>query len=653
MERCFPAEPTEANPVVRDEFSKRGLTRAVEVAEQILARPEHPDRDRALFVAGKASVALQRKQAGAAFLTRFVTEHPGAAEAGLAHYALAELADDGGDPGAAVPHYRAALEQLDGAAAIQARYQLAWTLHRAGDPAAAADAMAALLAEADGLDDEARAAALQDLENWLAAAGDAARTVALLQQAEGPRAVEAAQRVADDRMADEQWDVADAHYAALLGAWPDDERASRWQVARVDAAMGAGDAAEAAAAVRSLIDGFGPGSAWDTAHRTAADHRRAAQQVEEAARSTIATLHQGRAADGTDGATIEALYRRYLEAYEAADKAHEVRLALAALLQQEGRPLDALDEVIAAVEASAGRDRGAQAARLAMDTIEPQLPDLATPAEGPPTPYEERLLRLAEVFAAGYPRHTDGAAYGLGAGRVRVRHGQLREGIAQLVAVTRDHPTAPEARAAAAAAVHAHFQREDWPASLALADQLLADRRLTAAHPDLGDTLAQARCAARFNQAVIDWEAGDPAGAARSFEALAKEYPDAEEAPVSLLYAATALVEAGDTSRAGMVYRRMYSTYPDHERAPQALEDEAVMRWEKDDFGGAAALLCKLQQDYPDHERAAWALYTAAWLYDQESRFDEAIDCYDRLVRTYPDAPESAEAAPRLQELRE
>jgi len=655
MERCFPADPLRANPVVHDDWSEGCLGRAVEVAERILERPDHPDRDRALFVAGKASIATRRAQAGAAYLTRFVEQRPGAEEAGLAHYALAELAADNGDHDAAIPHYRAAIEALPAPATVQPRYQLAWNLSKGGEARAAIDEMRTLLAMPDGLAEEPRAEALQDLENWLAQLGDAAVTADALRGCEGDRAVDAVERVAADRMAAQRWEVADAHYAALLQAWPGDPRASGWQVARVDAAVGAGDWAGTIAAASTLMEGYGPSSPHAAAHRGDAEHKRLALQVEETARSTIGTLHRDRVTSGNPTVSdLEGLYRQYLAAFPAASKIHEMRMALAALYQEDGQPESALDEMIAAVEASAGRERGAQAARLALEVIKPRLPDLQTTTPSDPmNPYEEQLLLLAEVFNAGYPRHGDGAVYALAAGRVRVLHGQLDEGCAQLLEVTRRYPTTPEARSAAAAAVHAHLDREDWPQTLLISDQLLGDSRLTAAHPDLAETLGQARSTAHFNQAVAHWDCGDPAGAAKAFEALAREQPNDERAPIALHYAATALHESGDTTRAGVLYRRVYTNYPDHELAPQAIEDQSSMRWAMEDMAGAASLLCKLQQTYPDHERAVWALYTAAWLYDQESRFDEAIGCYDLLIRTYPDAPESYESAIRLEELQE
>ncbi len=649
--RCYPEDADEANPVVRDEFSRRCLSRAVEVAREITTIEGHDHRDRALFVAGRASIALNRPAEGADLLRQFLEEFPDGEEAPLAHVALAELARDAGDLEGAAGHYRAAAVAVDGAAGAHLRYRLAWCLRDAGRPGEGAEALADLLAMSEGPEDAARQVATEDLAVFLAEAADADLTLRLAggigDDGAAPYLVE---RVAGALMAGGRTAAAARLSAAMVERWGDRLEAPSWRVARIDAPAAVDDDAAVAAAVRALMERFGPGSPHARSHGAEEGYRAQALRTEEAARSTIGRLHAERDRAGSlSDEEIEELYRAYLEAFPDAGRRAEMRLALAALLESAGRVPDALDEMLVVVGDEAGRERGVQAASLAMDLIAGHLPDQRAP--GPLTDVEQRLVRLAEIFADGYRRHPDGARYLAAAGQVladRGRHDRARE---MLVSVTERFPSSPEARPAAALAAETTLATGDWSATAALVDQLLANDRLAAAHPDLAAVLARTRSTARFKHAEEVAADGDPAGAAALFEQVAAEDPDGELAAAALLNAAISRDEAGDGSRAAMLFRRVYSDHPDHALAPTALEQDAYLRWEREDYAGAARLYRRLADDYPASDRAAWALYTSAALDDQEGRFDEAIEGYSSLLERFPTAPECADAEARLREL--
>lgn len=649
-ERCFPDESEEANPVVRDEWSRTCLDRAVEVADEILDRPGHTNRDRALFVAGKASIALRRPAAGGEYLTRFLDEFPEADEAPLAHYSLAEANWEEDAFADAVPHYRMAVEGLAPARTALPRYRLAWSLHRIGRTAEALDVLAELLGSDRELSDEVRVTAVADVGALALGLGDAGVTLEVLQKVHGEDAPGQATAVAGALMSDGRTAEASEHFGAMIERWPIRLEAASWQVGRLDAAWGEDDLATVCEQLSGLMAGFGPTSPYAAERGSGREDRKATLQVEEASRSGVARLHQRRRDGGTpDAAALETLYREYLRTFAGAERAADVRMALAALLEEEGRPLDAVDEMLAVVEAFEGREKGAQAARVAAESLGGLLPDEGR--GGPLAPAEERLIRLAELFIAGYPRHPDGAAYLLRAGDCLVRRGQPARGEELLREVTRRYSTEREARQAAAALVEARLEAEDWGAASALAGELLADSKLVSAHPDLAQVLGKGKAVARFNVALQLSEAGDPAAAAVEFEAVAAD-PEAGELQIrALFYAGTCQAESGNASKAGMTFRRLYTRHPADEMAPGAREQEAQLRWQREDHAGAAALYRGLADAYPHHERAAFALHTAAALYDQEGMFDEAIDGYRQLLSRHPDAEQADQVRARLAEL--
>jgi len=649
-ERCFPDESKDANPVVRDEWSRTCLGRAVEVAEEILARPGHAHGDRALFVAGKASVALRRPAAGMEFLERFVVEYPAAEEAPLAHYSLAESAWDEDGFEEAIPHYRAAIQGLPPERSALPTYRLAWSLHRTGDTAEALGVLADLLDGELELEAEVRDTAVADVEALALALGDPTVTLDVIGRVHGEAAPSVASSVAGALMGDGRTGRAGEHYAAMIERWPTHVEAASWQVGRIDGAWATDDRSGVRGELSRLMIGFGPGSPYAEARGSGAEDRRAMLQVEETSRSGVARLHQLHRDGGDPGAPeLEALYRGYLDVFPGAERAAEVRMALASLLHEEGRGAQAVDEMLGVVEAFAGRERGAQAARVAAEAIAGLLPERVSP--GALDPAEERMVRLAELFASGYPRHPDGAGYLYEAGERLLQRGQRDRGEELLWDVARRYPTEPRARSAAAALVQSRLEVEDWGETAAMAAELLALDELVAAHPDLAQVLGQGKATARFNAALQLSEAGDPAAAAAEFEAVAADREAGDLQTRALYYAGVCLADSGNVSKAGVTFRRMYTRFPDAELAPEARQQEAQLRWQREDYTGAAALYRALADAYPHHELAADALYTASALYDQEGLFDEAIAGYRAYLEGYPEGLEAGAVHVRLSEL--
>ncbi len=641
-ERCFPEDGGRANPIARDEWSRTCLGRAAEVAGEIITRAGHPDLDRALFVSGKANIALKRPAEGRAHLERFVEAFPDAEEAPLAHHSLAELSWEEEDYAAAVPHYRAAADGLPPERAGLPRLRLAWSLHHGGDTAAGIDALVALLGgPAQG---EVVETARADLAAMVLSLGDATATLDAMTAVFGEGAPRHVAETAGALLTAGRHGEAAAHFQLLAERHGEHDEAPSWQVGVIDAAWVAGDVDGVAAGVRALLDTFAPG-----APRAAAGNH-AALQVEEAARSNAGKLHERQRERGEPTpAVIEALYRAYLGRYGGTDRSWDVWMALAALLQEQGRTLEAVDEMLAVVEGLAGRDRGAQIARLAAETLVPMVDDEVE--AGPLTAADERVVVLAERFSSLYPRHPDGGNYLLVAGDLLIERGEAERGEALWLRIAERYPAAEAARNASASLVQSRVAAERWDEALALSEELMAHESLVAAHPDLGEVLGRGRATARFNRAHVIWEAGDPAAAAPEFEAVAADGAAAELQTRAQFYAGTCLAEAGDVSRAGVTFRRLYTRFPEDELAPQAREMEANLRWESEDFAAAAALFRALADTFPDHERAPYALHTAAALHDQQGLFDEAIEGYQAYLQRFPDGAEAEGVRERLDEL--
>ena len=652
VERCFPSDSRLTNPVARDDWSRSCLTRAVEVAEEIAADPTHRDRSRALFVAGKASFALNRPSAAEDLLTRFIDEYPDDPEVPLAHYSLAEKAYSAGEFETATEHYRGAEAALAGAEAARPRYRLAWCHQKTGDVAGGIDVLAILLAAPEGLDEVQRTTARGDLVAMATELADAETTVEAACRGTGGDAAALVFEVASALMTEGRHEAADEHFAALLNSWAAHSDAPVWQLGRLDSAYERDDWLAVSSAAAGLMLHYGPDSEFMSVQPGNDETRLLGARIEEAVRDAIGRIHQ-RALDkgpvhGVPGPGVERLYTEYLKHYEGAAKAPQMRLALGSVYHEQGKGLDALATFLEVVDDQAGRELGAQAGRLAADEIKKGLDK-----GGDDTPaFEDGLIQLADLFARGYPRHSDGIQYALAAGRVLADRGNVDEATATLVAAALRLPASPEASACAALAVEIHLEAEAWERALEVIEQLLDESRLLSAHPSLTDVLRASRAAASFNQAMAVWETGDPGTAASLFDAVATDAPDGDLAPKAMYNAAICHGESGNGSRAAMTLRRLFTGHPDSELAPEAMSQAAYLRYEKGEYTGAADLYAQLVDAYPGHEQAAYHQHMAAALYDQEGVFDRAIESYENLLKRYPDSAEATEARPRLEELK-
>jgi soluble lytic murein transglycosylase len=150
------------------------------------------------------------------------------------------------------------------------------------------------------------------------------------------------------------------------------------------------------------------------------------------------------------------------------------------------------------------------------------------------------------------------------------------------------------------------------------------------------------------SQAVVS-----PASAVRTFDALAKEFPENPLADDALFVAADLLAQDGDTAGALVRLDRIAQRYPEGDQLGEALFKAFWLRDRAGDGKGALAALAALEtarasaEESYDVERAR---YWRGRVLDQQKRTDEAVGLWQALAVDHPGTYYGLVARERLAE---
>ncbi|RPH70529.1 MAG: transglycosylase [Myxococcaceae bacterium] len=144
-----------------------------------------------------------------------------------------------------------------------------------------------------------------------------------------------------------------------------------------------------------------------------------------------------------------------------------------------------------------------------------------------------------------------------------------------------------------------------------------------------------------------------PASAVKTFDALAKEFPENPLADDALFVAADLLAQDGDTAGALVRLDRIAERYPEGDQLGEALFKAFWLRYRARDEKGALAALAALErarasaEESYDVERAR---YWRGRVLDQQRRTDEALVLWEALAVEHPGTYYGLVARERLAE---
>ncbi len=141
---------------------------------------------------------------------------------------------------------------------------------------------------------------------------------------------------------------------------------------------------------------------------------------------------------------------------------------------------------------------------------------------------------------------------------------------------------------------------------------------------------------AYLHKALAQAEAGDAAGARRTYRTFARDYPDDPLAPEALWQSGTRALGDGNQVEAAADFMALADAFPTSELAPRALYALGVGAFIDQLYSQASQALTRLQTGYPDHRPDAVAYWLGRSL-AAEGKTDAARAQWQGLVDHTPD----------------
>lgn len=112
-----------------------------------------------------------------------------------------------------------------------------------------------------------------------------------------------------------------------------------------------------------------------------------------------------------------------------------------------------------------------------------------------------------------------------------------------------------------------------------------------------------------LHKALAQAEAGDPAGARRTYRTLARDYPESPQAPEALWQSGMAALNEGNQIEAAVDFLALADSFPASAQAPQALYALGIGAISKQLYSQAVPVFERLQGSYPDYRPEAVAYW--------------------------------------------
>ena len=483
-------------------------------------------------------------------------------------------------------------------------------------------------------------------------------------------------KVAEAYLGQAEYDRAVDTFAFLIALEPDSLTSAAWQRRVIETWLSALDTPEALAAIKTLVDGYGPDSAWARTQRNRDGLTRSLAASEELIRTTAKNLHAEaqarekaskppRRPDDADTA-YEARYRtflatqglvgayqlaaagydQYLRGFGAAPAAAELRFYRAQILFFKLFQFEpAGDEFLAVGKAAPVGPFHKDALMGAMAAFErARPPDTAGKREL--VDVDKKFAEAVDLYATLFPADPALVDVIFKNGQRFFDYGDYDEAIKRFgVIVTRypDHPDAGAAgdRILAALTKADDFENiEEWARRLkgakafaSAAQQQRLDRLIV---ESIGHSGEQYAAAGKYEQA------------ASFYLRVPKEFPRHALAAASMAKAADMYKKAKQPEQAADIYLELARTYRDSDQAAPAAFSAGRLQEEIAYFAEAADAYELVVKDFGTSAQAADALYNAGVLRQALGQHDRAIAHYQEYAKRFDKRDDAAEVAFRI-----
>jgi len=393
--------------------------------------------------------------------------------------------------------------------------------------------------------------------------------------------------------------------------------AARHQQRIVDAHLAALDGAAAGAAVKVLVDTYGPGSAWAAAHRRERPREvaRILNAIEETARRVGVGFHaEAQAREKARRRPDPALYQRaadtyadYLARFGRHRQAAEVRFLRAEILFFKLGEIEAAgDEYLAVGKTRPVGKYHKDALYKAMNAYKQARPSGA-PAAGRREllPIDRKFAEAIDLYATLFPADRDIVGIIYENGELFYRYGDYDEAIKRFGLIVTRYPDDPNAGAAGDRILEALNRAGDFENIETWARKLRSARAF-------GSPEQKARLDRLIVESVM--KSGEKYGA------------------------------AGEPGKAASFYLRIDKEFPGHPLAAKALYSAGAMLERARKPEEAAATYLAVANRYGKSELAERSAFTAGRVLESVASFERAAEAYELAADRYPNGAHGADA---------
>lgn len=656
--RDFNEKRSRIRPKIDTHLSREYNRKAVELYQWFAQDfPKDPKIDQALFFLGYNQFELGNPDAGERYYLQLLREHPDSGYVTESRFALGEYYFENEQWQKALDNYLKVIEAKRARLNAFALYKSAWCYYRLGRANAGLKSLERVVRLSRASDsgenisagrkavNKVRLAseALKDYVPFYAEAGDPKQALGEFERLSGDpkQAVQMLERLAYIYADAGNRAAANSTFKQLISMNPTGERAAEYQY-QVVLAYATSDPKSFRNELEIWLNQFGPDSDWAKANgkngKLVADM---SKLQETTIRNNVLQLHQTAQNSRVESAqrTASVAYAQYFKYFPNAERNVEMRFFYAELLYDMERYEDASKLYAWVAEHDTSGKYKERAVVNTLLALERDLPtteaiDAKRGKSVEPIPLDppvSRFIKAAMAYADAFPRSEKAPDILRRVGVLYYGYNQFDSAIPVFERILRDYPKSPNAEIAGNLILDIYKLKNDMIGFAEKGQQMLANPNI--ANSKFGSQIRGMLEKANFMRADKLAEKGDPAKAAKEFEAFASTYRQSDLAAAARFKAATNYEKAGDIVSAMRMHALVLSgdSSDPKVRAIQNDSRNALARIYQ--TTGQLELAAKSYRDYANanlgDQKAVNGFFNAGVLYDGLGMTSEAVQSYE------------------------
>jgi TolA-binding protein len=408
--------------------------------------------------------------------------------------------------------------------------------------------------------------------------------------------------------------------------------------------------------IRSMQSIFVKDSSWISKNAAEPKVLADAKSVTERTMHRYGTLFHSRGQKIKDknleGLAAE-IYTTYLESFEKAEPAYELRYYLADIqLDQKKYAQASANFVVVAKQKPKDGKYLKDAAFNAVDAISLWAQSEKFPPVPPPgqatNPID--LPKIKKLYADSIdfyisllPKESNGIPMRYTAAQIYFDYGHYTEALKRFDALALNHSNSKQGQAASRIMIGYFNEKTDWRSVIAYGKKFQNNKSL------MQDATVKAYIenslrTALFNSALAYEKAADHTKAAEGFIDFQRIFPSDVNADRALFNASVNQFKAGMVELSLATQKNILTQYPKSKLCPDVMANMAETFEALAQFQKSADMYKSLANAYPNDQRAALSLYNAAVLQRGINNSAAAITTFNELYKRYPNHKLAADA---------